>query len=95
MLFPGFTDLVFAQALAYVSIDRFDEAIEAWKRCIEMGDAPARYGATVGAGDLPAEDLAGRALPDRGEIQQATELLDECITEFPGFVGVVGPMPRR
>ena len=90
-LFPGFTDLVYAQALAYVSIDRFDEAIEAWKRCIEMGDAPARYGATVGAGTyLPKISLAELYL-NRGEIQQATELLDECITEFPGFVGVVGP----
>ena len=56
-----------------------------------MGDAPARYGATVGAGTyLPKISLAELYL-NRGEIQQATELLDECITEFPGFVGVVGP----
>ena len=90
-LFPGFTDLVYAQAMAYVAIDRFDEAIEAWKRCIEMGDAPARYGATVGAGTyLPKISLAELYL-NRGEVQLATELLDECITEFPGFVGVVGP----
>ncbi|HET7047124.1 MAG TPA: glycosyltransferase [Solirubrobacteraceae bacterium] len=90
-LFPGFTDLVYAQALAYLSIDRQDEAIEAWKRCIEMGDAPARYGATVGAGTyLPKISLAELYL-SRGELQQATELLDECITEYPGFVGVVGP----
>ena len=56
-----------------------------------MGDAPARYGATVGAGTyLPKISLAELYL-SRGELQDATELLDQCITEFPGFVGVVGP----
>jgi tetratricopeptide (TPR) repeat protein len=94
-LFPGFTDLVYAQALAYVSIDRHDEAIEAWKRCIEMGDAPARYGATVGAGTYLPKIALGELYLNRGDVAAATELLDECITEFPGFVGVVGPTPRR
>jgi tetratricopeptide (TPR) repeat protein len=90
-LFPGFTDLVFAQALASLSMGRDDDAIEAWTRCIEMGDAPARYGAAVGSGTyLPRIALAELHLK-RGDVQQATELLEQCVGEFPGFVGVVGP----
>ncbi|HYZ81661.1 MAG TPA: glycosyltransferase [Solirubrobacteraceae bacterium] len=90
-LFPGFTDLVYAEALAYRSMGRQADAVVAWKRCIEMGDAPARYGAAVGAGTyLPKISLA-ELYTGRGELDKATQLLDECITEFPGFVGVVGP----
>jgi tetratricopeptide (TPR) repeat protein len=91
VLFPGFTDLVFAQALASLSMGRQQDAIDAWKRCIDMGDAPARYGATVGSGTyLPKIALAELYL-GRGELQKATELLDGCISEFPDFIGVIGP----
>ncbi|HEX5851878.1 MAG TPA: glycosyltransferase, partial [Solirubrobacteraceae bacterium] len=48
--FPGFTDLVFEQALASAALGRLDGAIELLERCIEMGDAPPRYAATAGCG---------------------------------------------
>jgi glycosyltransferase involved in cell wall biosynthesis len=89
--FPGFTDLVFAQALAWQSIDRPEEAIAAWKRCIEMGDAPARYGAAVGAGTyLPRIELAGVHVR-QGELAQAREALEWCLREHSSFVGAVRP----
>ena len=57
-----------------------------------MGDAPARYGGDGRSRHLPAEDRAGRDVPEpRRAPSRRPELLDECITEFPGFVGVVGP----
>jgi hypothetical protein len=56
-----------------------------------MGDAPARYGAAVGAGTyLPKIALAELYL-GRGEVGAATELLDHCIRDFPAFIGVVSP----
>lgn len=48
--YPGFTDLVFEQALAAVSLGQATVARELLERCIEMGDAPARYPARAGAG---------------------------------------------
>ena len=79
--FPEFTDLVLEQALAAIALGQRDRAIELCERCIEMGDAPRRYTATVGAGtylprlhlaelrrangDTAAGDRAARALPAR------------------------------
>jgi tetratricopeptide (TPR) repeat protein len=92
--FPGFTDLVFAQALAALALGREQDAIELWERCIEMGDAPARYGAAVGGGTyLPRIALAELHL-GRGELAPAKELLDWCLAEHPSFVGVVSPFAR-
>jgi glycosyltransferase involved in cell wall biosynthesis len=90
-LFPGFTDLVYSSAQALLALGREDEAAEAWERCLRMGDAPPRYGATVGAGTylprLALADLHRR----RGEHEAARALLERCVNEHPTFVGVVAP----
>jgi len=87
-LFPLFTDLVFAQALAARQLGRDDEAIAYYRRCIEMGDAPAAYGATLGAGTyLPRIALAQLHMA-HGALDAALELLEWCIREHPHFVGI-------
>ena len=89
--FPGFTDLVFAQALASLALGKEEDAIAYWERCVEMGDAPARYLATTGAGTyLPRISLAELYMR-RGELSRARELLEWCVAEYPGFVGVIDP----
>jgi tetratricopeptide (TPR) repeat protein len=89
--FPGFTDLVFVQAQASVALGREDEAIGFWQRCIEMGDAPSRYGGAVGGGSyLPRIALAELHLKG-GELESARELLELCVAEHPNFIGVVAP----
>jgi len=89
--FAGFTDLVFEQATAAVALGRESEAIAHYERCIEMGDAPARYTATVGCGSyLPRIALAELALA-RGEHEHAGELLDWCLSAHPGFFGTIIP----
>jgi tetratricopeptide (TPR) repeat protein len=89
--FPAFTDMVYSQALAALALGREDDAISYWQKCIEMGDAPAYLGASVGGGTF----LPRMALADlharRGELDTARELLDWCITEHPQVVRVVGP----
>src|SRR5262249_13102043 len=74
--FPTFTDMVFAQALAALTLSREDDAIAYWQRCIELGDAPSRFGASV-SGDtyLPRIALA-ELYAKRGELDATRELLD-------------------
>src|SRR5437763_9380989 len=56
-----------------------------------MGDASARYTATVGCGShLPRIALAELHL-QMGQLQPARELLDWCLNERPGFYGTVLP----
>ena len=89
--FPGFTDLVFEQASASLALGRRADAIAYYERCIELGDAPAEYTATVGCGTyLPRLALAELHL-HRGELAQARPLLDWCLKEHPGFYGTVLP----
>jgi len=89
--FPGFTDLVLEQATANLELGRIERAIELYERCIEMGDAPRRYTATVGCGTyLPLIALA-ELIGARGERERAVELLERCVREHPEFVGAVLP----
>jgi tetratricopeptide (TPR) repeat protein len=89
--YPGFTDLVLEQATAAVELGEGDRAIELLQRCIEMGDAPRQYTATVGSGTyLPRLHLAELLLA-RGEVEPAVELLEECLRDHPQFIGSVLP----
>jgi glycosyltransferase involved in cell wall biosynthesis len=64
--FPAFTDLIFEQALAAGALGEADRAIELLERCIEIGDAPPRYAATVGCGShLARVELAELLLMQR------------------------------
>ena len=89
--FPGYTDLVFAQALASLSLGREDDAIGYWEQCLEMGDAPARYLSASGTGTfLPRISLAELYIR-RGDIERARELVEWCLAEHPDFIGVIDP----
>jgi tetratricopeptide (TPR) repeat protein len=89
--FPGFTDMVFAQGLAALALNRDEAAIDYWQRCIEMGDAPSRFGASVGGGTyLPRISLAELSAR-RGDLESAKELLDWCINEHPDVIAVIAP----
>ncbi len=89
--FPGFTDLVFEQASASLVLGREPDAVDYFRRCIEMGDAPSAYASTLGCGTyLPRLGLAELHL-HRNEPEQARELLDWCLREHPGFYGTVLP----
>jgi tetratricopeptide (TPR) repeat protein len=89
--FPGFTDLVFAQAQAALALGNEDEAIAYWERCIEMGDAPARYGAAVGAGTHRPRIALAELYMRRGELVRACQLLEWCVAEHPDVISVIAP----
>jgi glycosyltransferase involved in cell wall biosynthesis len=89
--YPEFTDLVFAQARIAFETGAFDDAREHYRRCIALGDAPARYRPIVGSGTyLPRIALAQLALND-GDDEVARRLLAWCLERYPTFHGVVAP----
>jgi tetratricopeptide (TPR) repeat protein len=87
--YPTLTDLVLLQATTSVALGDREAAAGYYRRCIELGDAPARYGARVGCGTyLPRLALAELA-SDRGEPGTARELLDWCLEHYSDCFGVV------
>ena len=89
--YPGFTDLVLAQASLAFETGAFDDAREHYRRCIALGDAPARYRPIVGSGTyLPRIALAQLALID-GDDEVARQLLTWCLEHYPTFHAVVAP----
>jgi tetratricopeptide (TPR) repeat protein len=90
-LFPELTDLVLAQARIAQALGDDAEAIKLYRRCSEMGDAPARYGAMVGSGTfLPRLHLAELHL-ERGNAGAARAELQWCVENHPEFLAVAGP----
>jgi tetratricopeptide (TPR) repeat protein len=89
--FPGFTDLVMEQGIAAAGLGEQERAIELFERCLEMGDAPGGYTATVGCGSYLAMVNLAELRRARGEHGQAVELLERCLREHPGFLGAVLP----
>jgi tetratricopeptide (TPR) repeat protein len=89
--YPTFTDLVIAQANMATASSAYRDARELYRRCIELGDAPARYRPLAGCGTyLPRIGLAVLEMID-GDYESARQLLDWCIENHPGFLGVVQP----
>ena len=90
--FPGFTDLVLEQARSASALGERERAIGLCERCIEMGDAPARFTAGVGSGSYLPLVLLAELRRARGERRAAiAELLERCLREHPRFIGSVLP----
>jgi tetratricopeptide (TPR) repeat protein len=91
MRFQGFTDLVLEQAIAAIALEQPERATGLLERCIEMGDAPSRYTATVGSGTYLAMVQLAELERAAGEHAGAIELLERCLREYPRFPGAVLP----
>lgn len=90
-IFPGFTDVVLEQALAAVAGGDGDRAEALLRRCLQMGDGPSRYSATVGCGTYRALVVLADVLRRRGAVEEAEETLRGCLREHPGFLAAVDP----
>ena len=90
-MLPGFTDLVNAQAVASMLLGREVDAIAYWEKCIQMGEAPSRFGSTLGVGTFLPRIAIARLHLRAGEVEAARELLEWCIARHPEFVGVLTP----
>src|SRR5256714_4334129 len=90
-IFPGFTDLVFEQAMCAKRRGDLALSAELFERCLEWGDAPARYSATVGCGTYMALSALAEVQFARGDLQEAERLFTKCLGRYPNFLGVVLP----
>ncbi len=90
--FPGFTDLVFEQANALVELDDDAAAQIAYERCLEMGDAPAKYTSTLGAGSFLSLTALAVIRRRAGDLAGAEQLLRRSLAEHPRFLAPVDPL---
>lgn len=88
---PGFTDVVLEQALVNKTLGDTAKAEALLRRCLEMGDAPSRYTATVGCGTYWAQLALAELLREQGRTAEAEALVVQCLAEHPTFLGVVEP----
>ena len=88
----GFTDIVFEQGHAAFALGDLDRAATSFERCLELGDAPSRYSATVGCGTHFALVALADVRRAQGDLAAAEELLRRCLAEHPRFLGVVEPL---
>src|SRR5581483_4574628 len=80
-LLPGFTDIVLEQAMGHRARGNADAAIVLLERCLEMGDAPAKYSATVGAGTFHARVILADILVRMGDLGTAETHLHHVLVE--------------
>jgi tetratricopeptide (TPR) repeat protein len=89
---PTFTDIVFEQALAARAMGAADRAAELLETCLEWGDAPSAYSATVGCGTFLALSALGDLRREQGRLADAEPLLHRALVEHPRFLGTVDPL---
>jgi glycosyltransferase involved in cell wall biosynthesis len=90
-VFPGFTDIVLEQALAARAVGDVAAEETLLRRCLQMGDAPSRYSATVGCGSSIALLALADALRRRGADDEAEATLRRCLEGHPSFLSSVEP----
>lgn len=93
-IFPGFTDLVFEQAMTANERGDSQRAVELLERCLEMGDAPSRYTAVAGAGTYLAMMQLAAVHRERGAFEEAEDLLTRCLIDHPGYGGAAASLAQ-
>jgi glycosyltransferase involved in cell wall biosynthesis len=93
-MFPGFTDLILEKGHSYAQEGRYAEAAVEFERCLELGDAPSKYSATVGCGTFMALAGLADARRNQGRRSEAVEILRRCLSEYPRFLGAVMPLAQ-
>jgi tetratricopeptide (TPR) repeat protein len=91
-LLPGFTDIIFEQAMCARALGDDPRAQELLERCLEWGDAPSSYSATNGCGTFLAMAALGDLHRDHGRLEEAETLFRQALTEHPRFLSTVDPL---
>jgi tetratricopeptide (TPR) repeat protein len=90
--FPDHTDLVLEAALTARSRGDLRQAAELAERCLEMGDAPAEYASTTGAGTFLALTLLAEVHAAQGDRAGQERILRRCLAEHPDYIAPVLPL---
>ena len=88
---PDHTDLHFELALCARAEGDLETAERIALECLELGDAPARYAATVGTGSYLALCLLGEMAQRRGRTVDAETFYLSSLGEYPEYVAPVLP----
>jgi glycosyltransferase involved in cell wall biosynthesis/Flp pilus assembly protein TadD len=91
-LLPGFTDIVFEQAMCARALGDDARAEVLLERCLEWGDAPSSYSATNGCGTFLAMAALGDLRRDQGRMEEAERLFREALVTHPRFLSTVDPL---
>jgi tetratricopeptide (TPR) repeat protein len=90
--YPDHTDLVMEAALSAREQGDLDRARELAERCLEMGDAPNQYAATVGSGTFLALTVLAEIHAAQGDAAGAEALYRRSLDEHPEYAGPVLPL---
>ena len=91
-VFPDHTDLVFEAALCALAVNELDAARTHATTCLQMGDAPAKYSATVGSGSYLALNLLGEIAERMGDTKEAEAVWRRSLAEHPNYLAPVLPL---
>ncbi|MDQ8045004.1 MAG: glycosyltransferase [Solirubrobacteraceae bacterium] len=89
--FDHFTDVYFEQALAAQELGKPEEARALFEKCVELGDAPAKYSSTVGCGSYLAELRLVQLDLEEQKVDSAEERLRRTRHEFPQVFALIDP----
>jgi len=90
--YPDHTDLVLEDAMCARELGSPAEARSLALRCLDMGDAPARYAATVGSGTFLATCLLAELEQAAGRDAEAERLYREALEQHHDYVGPLLPL---
>ncbi len=90
--FPDHTDLVLEAAVSARSRGDLAAAAALAERCLEMGDAPAEYAATMGSGTFLALSFLAEIRAQQGDRAASEALYRRSLREHPDYVAPVLPL---
>jgi GT2 family glycosyltransferase/glycosyltransferase involved in cell wall biosynthesis/Flp pilus assembly protein TadD len=91
-VWPDYTDVHFELAVCAQAMGDLDEAERLLRHCLELGDAPPRFVATIGAGSHVALGVLGEIAEARGDLAAAEDYYRRALGTFPTFTAPVVPL---
>lgn len=83
--FKDYTDLFYLKGQTLQHMQRYDQAVEMFKKCISMGEAPRKYLTSLGVGGFMAKHCLGQIYEVQGDYGQAVDYYKESFTENSNF----------
>lgn len=84
--FEDYTDLYFVRALIYKELDDVSKQLEALNKCIELGEAPAKFRYLNGTGTYGAYDELANIYLKMNDYEKAYECFLEVIKFKPNYI---------
>ena len=87
--FPDYTDLEFVKGLAYLDMFDLPTAAQSFLRCLELGEAPARYVTQQGLGSYHAWAMLGLTFKALEKYEQAVQAFVKSLQSNPREITAV------